>query len=89
MPVAILAAIAVVILIIVVVVVRRRRRPPDTVASFRRQIDALSPEARRGVVDQVQRIEHDDSVVHPQAVDPKAGDPKAVDPEPEGGTDGT
>ena len=84
MPVAILAAIAVVILILVAVVIRRRRRPPDTVASFRRQIDALSPEARRGVVDQVQRIEQDDVVV-----DPKAVDPKAVDPKPQGGTDGT
>lgn len=25
----------------------RNRRPPDDIASFRRQIDALSPEARR------------------------------------------
>ena len=65
MPVAILAAVAVVILVIVVVVIRRRRRPPDTVASFRRQIDALSPEARRGVVDQVQRIEQDESGPEP------------------------
>ena len=84
MPVVVLAAIAVAILIIVVVLVRRRRRPPDTVASFRRQIDALSPEARRGVVDQVQRIEQDDGVVEPKVVDPKV-----VDPKPEGGTDGT
>ena len=73
MPVAVVAAIAVVILILVVVVVRRRRRPPDTVASFRRQIDALSPEARRGVVDQVQRIEQDDSALHPKAEDGSDG----------------
>ena len=73
MPVAVVAAIAVVILILVVVVVRRRRRPPDTVASFRRQIDALSPEARRGVVDQVQRIEQDDSAVEPKAEDSSDG----------------
>ena len=26
---------------------RRNRQPPDDIASFRRQIDALSPEARR------------------------------------------
>ncbi|MCB0965673.1 MAG: hypothetical protein KDB37_02460 [Ilumatobacter sp.] len=32
----------------------RYRRSRDGVDSFRRQIDALSPEARRPVVDQVQ-----------------------------------
>lgn len=32
----------------------RSRRSNDGMASFRRQIDALSPEARRPVVDQVQ-----------------------------------
>jgi len=32
----------------------RRRRPVDGVASFRRHIDALSPEARREVIDRVQ-----------------------------------
>jgi hypothetical protein len=31
-----------------------RRRPLDGVASFRRHIDALSPEARREVIDRVQ-----------------------------------
>jgi hypothetical protein len=31
-----------------------RRRPVDGVASFRRHIDALSPEARREVIDRVQ-----------------------------------
>jgi len=31
-----------------------RRRPDDGVASFRRHIDALSPEARREVIDRVQ-----------------------------------
>jgi hypothetical protein len=34
--------------------VARSRRANDGVDSFRRQIDALSPEARRPVVDQVQ-----------------------------------
>ena len=57
-PVAI--AIVVVILVVAVVVLVRRRRPPDGVATFRRQIDALSPEARRPVVDQVQQLEEDD-----------------------------
>ena len=38
----------------VVVAVSRYRQSRDGVDSFRRQIDALSPEARRPVVDQVQ-----------------------------------
>ena len=53
----------VVIVIIVAVVaaavavsVARYRRSRDGVDSFRRQIDALSPEARRPVVDQVQSV---------------------------------
>ncbi|MAT04989.1 MAG: hypothetical protein CL424_08100 [Acidimicrobiaceae bacterium] len=46
LTVAVLAAIA--------VSITRYRRSRDGVDSFRRQIDALSPEARRPVVDQVQ-----------------------------------
>ncbi len=40
--------------IVVIVLIARRRRANDTVDSFRRGLDALSPEARRPVVDQVQ-----------------------------------
>ncbi len=36
-----------------------RRRPNDGVSSFQRQIDALSPEARRTVVDQVHNVQGD------------------------------
>jgi hypothetical protein len=39
------------------VLLARRSRRADGVASFRRQIDALSPEARRPVVDEVQRLD--------------------------------
>ena len=46
--------IAVVVVVAIVVLVARSRRSNDGVDSFRRQIDALSPEARRPVVDQVQ-----------------------------------
>jgi hypothetical protein len=49
-----------VLALIVAVAVSRGRRQPDAVDTFRRQIDALSPEARRHVVDQVQRIEKDE-----------------------------
>jgi hypothetical protein len=45
-----LVVLAVVVVIVLVVVVRRRRGP-DPVDSFRRQIDALSPEARRPTID--------------------------------------
>jgi hypothetical protein len=43
-----------VVAIVVAIAVANGRRRNDGVDSFRRQIDALSPEARRNVVDQVQ-----------------------------------
>lgn len=52
--VVLLVALAVAVVVALVVVVRSGRRQRDGVDSFRRQIDALSPQARRGVVDQVQ-----------------------------------
>lgn len=48
---------AVVVVGVVAMIVARRARPADGVATFRRQIDALSPEARRTVVDEVHRID--------------------------------
>ncbi|MEQ8439976.1 MAG: hypothetical protein RIB65_20985 [Ilumatobacter fluminis] len=45
---------AVAVVAAIIVSVTRYRRSRDGVDSFRRQIDALSPEARRPVVDQVQ-----------------------------------
>ena len=36
---------------------RRNRQPPDDIASFRRQIDALSPEARRQTSDRMKPSE--------------------------------
>ncbi len=39
---------------LIAVRINSRRRPVDGVASFRRHIDALSPEARREVIDRVQ-----------------------------------
>lgn len=49
MVVVIVIVAAVVLLLLAVVVARRRK--PDPVDSFRRQIDALSPEARRPTID--------------------------------------
>ena len=51
---------AVVIVVAVVVLARIIRPTPDPVDSFRRQIDALSPEARRPTIEQV-RDAADDS----------------------------
>lgn len=50
----VIVLIAVVAVVVVAALVTRSRRANDGVDSFRRQIDALSPEARRPVVDQVQ-----------------------------------
>lgn len=50
----VLIVVAIVLLVAVLAVrISRRRRPVDGVASFRRHIDALSPEARREVIDRV------------------------------------
>jgi hypothetical protein len=46
-------------LVVVVALARRRNRPVDGVAQFKRQIDALSPEARRPVVDQVAQLDEE------------------------------
>ncbi|MEI8240323.1 MAG: hypothetical protein WCI22_12985 [Actinomycetota bacterium] len=48
-------AVVAVVVGIVVLVVTRRPRPEPGVASFRRHIDALSPEARREVMDRVRK----------------------------------
>lgn len=54
-PVLIGIVIAVVAVVAVVWWVSRRNRHADGVDSFRRQIDALSPEARRGVKEQLHK----------------------------------
>ncbi len=53
----VVVAIAAALLVIGAVVIYRLTNSNDAVESFRRQIDALSPEARRNVVDQVNRID--------------------------------
>lgn len=50
---------AVLVLAAVIIVIRGRRRP-DTVKAFQQHIDALSPEARRPVVDRVQELEEEE-----------------------------
>jgi hypothetical protein len=69
-------AVAAALLVIGAVVIYHLNRSNDAVESFRRQIDALSPEARRNVVDQVNRI--DDATAEPPETD--SADP-ADDPD--------
>lgn len=55
MTIVILIIIAVVMLVTIAFVrIAAHRRPVDGVESFRRHIDALSPAARREVIDRVQ-----------------------------------
>ena len=49
----IVAVIVAVVLVVVVALLARRRERPDDIASFRRQIDALSPESRRQTSDRM------------------------------------
>lgn len=58
MTIALIVAAAVAVVVLAVSVWRGRRRP-DGVATFQRQIDALSPEARQRVVDEVHRIDEE------------------------------
>ena len=58
MELLLVGSVAVTILVLGLVV--RARRSDDAVADFRRQIDALSPEARRGVTDRVRRLKRED-----------------------------
>ncbi len=49
--------VAIVVVAVIVGLILRGRTSADGVDSFRRQIDALSPEARRPTVDQVKNVE--------------------------------
>jgi hypothetical protein len=67
----IIVIVAVVVVAIAVALVLRARRP-DTVEVFQRQIDALSPEARKPVVEQLQQLDErggDEAPKGPEAPD--------------------
>ena len=49
----ILVAVALAAVVLIVAAYLRRRTPDDHVDSFRRQIDALSPQARRPTIDKM------------------------------------
>jgi hypothetical protein len=54
--VVVVVVVAIVVVAIGAALVMRARRP-DTVEVFQRQIDALSPEARKPVVEQIQQLD--------------------------------
>jgi hypothetical protein len=54
--VVVVVIVAIVVVAIGVALIMRARRP-DTVEVFQRQIDALSPEARKPVVEQIQQLD--------------------------------
>jgi hypothetical protein len=78
----------VVLALVAVMVARRNRSPQSSVDSFRRQIDALGPAARRTVVDQVQTAAARD----PEPVDrpaPDSADDQTGSADDEDGARGT
>ena len=73
---------AAIVVLLVFVVVARGRRVPDGVASFQRQIDALSPEARRPVVKRLEDVTKRDDPADEWADgedEPRAGGPHQGD----------
>jgi hypothetical protein len=54
--VVVVVVVAIVVVAIGAALIMRARRP-DTVEVFQRQIDALSPEARKPVVEQIQQLD--------------------------------
>ncbi len=55
--VVILVALLLAAVVVLGAIAVRRRRPDDDVDSFRRQIDALSPESRRPTIDRMKPSE--------------------------------
>jgi hypothetical protein len=58
--VAVIAFAAAAVILVLAIVITRRSRPRDGVELFQRQIEALSAEARRPVVDRVHALRDDD-----------------------------
>lgn len=69
--------IGLVILAVILLAVTRSRRSHDGVDSFRRQIDALSPEARRPVIDQMYSNDRLDPRAEPRIEPRPVNDPPA------------
>lgn len=92
-----LLVVVVAVILIAAIAYGSQRKSRDGVASFKRQIDALSPEARKPVVEQVQSVSDlrrssDGAPSDPTVVDADGADEKKADEpadEPEDPADGT
>jgi hypothetical protein len=67
-----LAVITALLMLVVLLLARRTRS--DTAGDFRRQINALSSESRRSVVDQVQNLERRSGIGSEQPDSPEVGE---------------
>lgn len=87
----IVVIVVVVIVIVVAVLVTRSRRSDDGVEGFRRQIDALSSDARRPTIDRRAADEAKSPESTPPADEPDARDdgPSGVPDTVQGEPDGT
>jgi hypothetical protein len=63
----IVVVIVAVVVVAIGIVLAVRARRPDTVEVFQRQIDALSPEARKPVVEQLQQLDEREEDAGPEA----------------------
>lgn len=72
---AVIGAVVALAFILLAWLLRRRTRPTDGVEQFQRQIDALSPAARRPVVDKVHQLDVEADVE--AEVDEEPDDPGA------------
>ena len=76
----VIAAAAVVLLVAIALIAYSRRPRQDAgLTSFRRHIDALSPESRREVMDRVRPSDHNGDLSKPNAPKPQ-GDTKPQEP---------
>ena len=55
----IIGVVIAIVVVLTILLLVRNNRTNDPVDSFRRQIDALSPEARKPTIDQVRRVDED------------------------------
>ena len=66
-------AVAAVVLLVAIGLIAYSRRPRQDsgLTSFRRHIDALSPESRREVMDRVRPTQHNGDLSRPEAAQPR------------------
>jgi hypothetical protein len=69
-PALVIALVVVLLVVVVMLGLRRRPRQDEGMQTFRRHIDALSPEARREVMDRARRHDARDGAQRGSVTDP-------------------